>query len=296
MTVLDNFGERQDADRKDWGYYANLSIYEFAASWARGKRCLEIGCGTAYGANHLMQSGAASVLAIDKDESNISQLEQRFPAIRFIARDLDIEGLDVPAQSVDVVFSSNVFEHLAYPDPVLADANRALSKDGVAILAVPPIVLVGMLAMNAKNIFHINNIPTWAWVRKLQRYFHNVQSYRHWVRAEKLSSSDSIIRDNAELDDFVFTQVAEHEAKTITAIFVCVGPRKSPIATPVENEGCPPEWRAAKVEADARQEMVTDLKRELSSMRKWIEENRDAGTGAAFILDGVCRQLQFLSG
>ena len=197
---------------------------------------------------------------------------------------------------MDVVFSSNVFEHLAYPDPVLADASRALCEDGVAILAVPPILSVEMLARNAKNIFHVTNIPPWAWARKLQRYFHSVQNYRHWVRDENISSFDSINRDNPKLDDFVFTPVAEHESRPITAIFVCVDPRRPSIATPVEHEGCPPEWRAAKVEADARREMVTDLKRELSSMRNWIEENREAGTDTAFILDGVCRQLQYLCG
>ena len=292
-----NFGERQESGRHDWGYYAHLSIYAFAAEFVRGRRCLEIGCGTGYGAQYLeAEGGAASVVAIDKDESQIEELRTRFPTITFLPRDLDLDGLNVAAHSVDVVFSSNVFEHLAYPDPVLTAAASALAEDGVAIIAVPPIMTVGMLAENAKNVFHINNIPIWAWTAKLGRYFQSVQTYRHWVRADRIDDQGRILRDRPSLADFVFTEDDSCNPSTITAVFVCGGPRRPPLPPSAGPEGCPPEWRALKVEADARQEMVTDLRRELAAAAAWARENRQAGTDPTFILEGVCRQLEFLSG
>ena len=292
-----NFGERQESGRHDWGYYAHLSIYAFAAECVRGRRCLEIGCGTGYGAQYLeAEGGAASVVAIDKDESQMEELRARFPTITFLARDLDLGGLNVAADSVDVVFSSNVFEHLAYPDPVLAAASNALAKDGMAIIAVPPIMTVGMLAENAKNVFHINNLPTWAWTAKLGRYFQSVSTYRHWVRADRIDGQGAILRDRPSLADFVFTEDDSCNPSTITAVFVCHGPRRSPLPAAGEAETCPPEWRSLKVEADARQEMVTDLRRELAAAAAWARENTQAGTDPRFILEGVCRQLKFLSG
>jgi SAM-dependent methyltransferase len=42
-------------------YYAHLSLCEFCASFAPGARVLDAGCGTGYGAAHLLQRGATSV-------------------------------------------------------------------------------------------------------------------------------------------------------------------------------------------------------------------------------------------
>jgi len=296
MATRTHFGERQDAVTRDWGFFAHRSIYEFAAGFVRGKTCLEIGCGTGYGSQHLIASGAASLIAVDKDAAGLDALRKLHPAITFLARDLDLDGIDLPAGSVDVVFSSNVFEHLAYPDSVLVSAATALTDDGIAIIAVPPITSVGGLVENAKNIFHINNIPTWAWEAKLGRYFHEVRRYRHWVRPHKVAPLGAIIRDDPHPDDFTFTSETSREEETITAIFVAERPRRPPIAEPVVDEGCPAAWKAAKVEADARQAMVTRLKHEIADIGTWVAANRAQGTDRDFILDSVCRQLDFLCG
>ena len=296
MTTRGNFGERQEPRPHEWGFLAHQSIYEFAGGFVRGRRCLEIGCGTGYGSDLLVQSGAASLIAIDKDATELNTLRSRHPTITFLARDLDLDGIDLPPRSVDVVFSSNVFEHLAYPDNALASAAAALTDDGIAIIAVPPITTVGGLVENAKNIFHINNIPTWAWGAKLGRYFHEVRRYRHWVRPHKVAPSGAIIRDDPHPDDFMFTAETGREEETITAIFVAERPRRPPIAEPVVDEGCPAAWKAAKVEADARQALVTGLKRDIADIGTWVAANRAQGTDRDFILDSVCRQLEFLTG
>lgn len=220
----------------------------------------------------------------------------KHPGITFLSRDLDLDGLDLPAGSVDLVFSSNVFEHLAYPDSAIEAAASALTDDGIAIIAVPPITSVGALVENARNIFHINNIPTWAWAAKLGRYFHQVRRYRHWVRPERVSRSGAILRDDPRPDDFVFAAVEGHAAETITAIFVAEQPRRPPLARTAVEEGCPAEWKAAKVEADARQAALTDLKRQLVEIGTWAADNRQRGVDAGFIVDSVCRQLEFLTG
>jgi SAM-dependent methyltransferase len=296
MTTRGNFGERQEPRPHDWGFLAHQSIYEFAGGFVRGRRCLEIGCGTGYGSDLLVQSGASSLIAIDKDATELNTLQARHPAITFLARDLDLDGIDLPARSVDVVFSSNVFEHLAYPDSGLEAAAAALTDDGIAIIAVPPITSVGALAENACNIFHINNIPTWAWATKLGRYFHQVRSYRHWVRPERVCRSGAIIRDDPRPDDFIFIPDPDPAAETITAIFVAEQPRRPPLAPTLVEEGCPVDWKAAKVEADARQAVVTGLKRHIADVGNWVKDNRAQGTDSNFILDSVCRQLGFLCG
>lgn len=300
MTPTGNFGERQEAGTADWGYLAHRSIYEFAARHAPGQRCLDIGCGTGYGVEMFLRGGARAVVAIDKDEAGLGALRRRHPQAAFLARDLDLEGLALAPASVDFAFSSNVFEHLAYPDRVLADVATALVDDGIAVVAVPPVATVGMLAENAKNIFHIHNIPPWAWATKLRRYFHDVVAYRHWVRPERLAADGGIMREDPRGDDFVFEPAGEPAPgccpETITAIFVARGPRRPPLERSTRAEECPAEWRAAKVEADARQEMVVDLKRQMADVEAWATDNRVRGTDPAFIIESVCRQLRFLTG
>lgn len=295
MDAQGNFGERQDAAGRDWGYHAHLSIYRFAADFVRGRRCLEIGCGTGYGSRFLRDAGATSLVAIDKDAAVLTGLRARHPDIDFLARDIDLDGLGVPERSCDVVFASNVFEHLSYPHEALAAAATTLSEDGLAIIAVPPITSIGMLSENARNIFHVNNIPTWAWMAKLGRYFHAVRRYRHWVVPHRITASGGIDRTQAGPDDFTFSE-SEADEPTITAIFVAERPRRPVLAPLPDGEACPASWRAAKVEADARQRMVTDLKLQLAEIGAWAADNRSRGVDPDFIVDSVCRQLAFLTG
>jgi SAM-dependent methyltransferase len=291
-----NFGERQEAGRRDWGFHAHQSIYEFAAGFVAGRRCLEIGCGTGYGLRRLLEAGATEFVAIDKDAAVLESLRAALPDVDCRCRDLDIEGLGVAAGSCDLVFSSNVFEHLTDPDRIIAEASAALTDDGLAIIAVPPVTSVELLAANARNIFHVTNIPPRSWAAKLARGFHEVRQYRHWVVPRLITSTGDLDREAARQGDFTFATTEDHDIRTITAIFVARRPRRPPLAVPQADEGCPPAWRAAKVEADARQAMVMDLKRQLAEMETWARENRAGGIDPAVILDGICRQLAFLTG
>lgn len=291
-----NFGERQRADRPDWGFHAHMSIYRFAAAFVAGKRCLEIGCGTGYGSEHLLGAGPRCLVAIDKAEDVLAELRGRLPAIRFVRRDLDVEGVGLPGETFDVAFSSNVFEHLAYPDAVLEDLVSVLAPDASLLLAVPPVINPGMLAENAKNLYHINNIPPSAWVAKLGRFFHEVRVFRHWVVPERLDAAGEIVRTDPAPDDFVFTEIATPDVTTITSVFLALRPRETVLPADPEAERCPAAWRPRKVEADARQEMYATLLRQLEEIRTWAESNRAANVDREMIITAVCRQLAYLTG
>jgi SAM-dependent methyltransferase len=291
-----NFGERQRADRPDWGFFAHLSIYRFAAPLVAGKRCLEIGCGTGYGSAHLLEAGPERLVAMDKAADVLETLRVRLPTIEFVARDLDVEGIGLPAETFDFAFSSNVFEHLAYPDAVLEDLVSVLSPDACLFLAVPPVTTPGMLAENAKNLYHINNIPPCAWVAKLSRFFHEVKLFRHWVVPGKTDATGEIIREDPSPDDFVFTEESTPDFSTITSVFQAVRPRESVLPADPQAESCPESWRPRKVEADARQEMYSSLLGHLEEIRTWAESNRASNVDPQTIITAMCRQLAFITG
>lgn len=302
-----NYGERKESESRDWGYWAHLSIYKFASQYFKRGDFLEIGCGTGYGANWLFQQGVKSYTAIDKDQGTIEALKKLHPKINFFAIDLDLSPLPFEEKrKFDFLFSSNVFEHIAYIDPVIDQLRRILKKDAIAVIAIPPIITPGMLHENAKNLFHINNIPPWSWEKKLKRYFKDVEYFRHWVVPSKINLDGTINMNCPNLDDFVFTQDFDYLPSTITSVFLCKNPLEISIVCSGQ-EDWPIEWRGLKVSADARQSEFVRLSKELENandywknevddLYEWVINNEMRGTDKSEIICAIKNHLSMLLG
>src|SRR5262245_1537807 len=106
-------GERVTHLRPNDCYYAHLSIYAFAVPFARGAAVLDAGCGTGYGSHYLAERGATSVTAVDASAKAIDFCRRTFARDNLDFRVLDLEKLDgLPVRHYDLIFSSNVLEHL----------------------------------------------------------------------------------------------------------------------------------------------------------------------------------------
>jgi 2-polyprenyl-3-methyl-5-hydroxy-6-metoxy-1,4-benzoquinol methylase len=160
-------------------FVAHESLYQLAAPYAAGARVLDAGCGTGYGAAVFAGAGARSVLAIDCDPLSIWFARRHFshPAISF--RKADCELLVLPAQSLDLVFSSNVLEHLEHPETFLATASNALVTGGTAVFAVPPITTEAVLQENRGIHYHRSNLTLPEWAALLARFPWLVTLYHH---------------------------------------------------------------------------------------------------------------------
>lgn len=96
-------------------------------------RVLEIGGGTGFQARRLEMRGY-DICSIDLATSNYAaQLE-------FPVRQYDGRTIPFPNASFDVVFSSNVLEHVLDPDGLHAEAHRVLKPGGVCVHVVPTAV------------------------------------------------------------------------------------------------------------------------------------------------------------
>lgn len=95
-----------------------------------GPRVLDIGAGTGRQAALLKRRGYA-VVAVDLASSAYAA-ERVFPVVEY-------DGVNLPLDdaSVNVVFSSNVLEHVEHLDTLLAETRRILMKDGLAIHILP---------------------------------------------------------------------------------------------------------------------------------------------------------------
>ena len=95
-----------------------------------GRRILEFGAGTGQQARTLAESGF-DVVAIDLVSSNYAK-DRIFPITEYDGHRIPLED-----NSVDVVFSSNVLEHVENIDEILAELQRVLEPSGFALHIVP---------------------------------------------------------------------------------------------------------------------------------------------------------------
>ena len=164
-------------------------------------------------------------------------------------------GMPLPAGDgiFDLVFSSNVFEHVANVNGLAAECARVMAPDGLTVVAVPPICSAETMASDMTNAFHVHHIPPAAWAAKLQRFFTEVRCHAHtgagafaeWAQllAEWPLPPDQVTIREA---DFAFPETTPDamaaSGETITALFVCRG-RRVPPGPETLAERTPAAWQ-----------------------------------------------------
>lgn len=111
-------------------FIRKLELEHALSFFGSGKRVLEIGAGAGWQANLLARKGY-DVTAIDIPESNYSALRE-YNVIMY-------DGIHIPApdQSFDVIFSSNVLEHVSHLEDLQREMFRVLKPGGTAVHIMP---------------------------------------------------------------------------------------------------------------------------------------------------------------
>ncbi len=258
QVVLTNAGERMVVGNT-WSYWAHLSIYRFVLPIAQGGNVLDAGSGAGYGAAYLARHGA-KVRAVDAGEYAV-EYSRRLYADEGVAFDVVDLNKALPFDDCvfDLVFSSNVFEHVGNVDGLAAECARVMKSDGVVVIAVPPICTPKQMAEDIANRFHVHHIPPTAWHAKLKRFFVDVQCHAH-IHKGRFRGWDGFYEQVAlppELvtitdEDFEFPAIGAGEMLAldfnITAIFVCRG-RRLPFGPETLTERTPREWQESEVAA-----------------------------------------------
>jgi SAM-dependent methyltransferase len=118
-------------------YIMHAASYVFAETFCKGKRVLDFGCGSGYGSAKLADA-AAEVFAVDVSTDAIGYAREHYsrPNLRFEA--IEANGrLPLPDNSMDVITSFQVIEHVSDTSNYLSEVARVLTKDGIFILITP---------------------------------------------------------------------------------------------------------------------------------------------------------------
>ena len=111
--------------------------YVFAKKFVKGKKVVDIACGSGYGSNMLVRSGAKILYGIDNDKAAISYAKQKYKDgnIKFTLG--NAEKIPLRSNLADIIVSFETIEHLKYPKKFLKEIKRTLKPKGILILSTP---------------------------------------------------------------------------------------------------------------------------------------------------------------
>lgn len=118
-------------------YQEHINRYLFAANFVRGKRVLDIACGTGYGADFLARSEAFQVIGGDISVPALKYACRSYHSHNLVFIRLDATKLPFQDKSFDIIVSFETIEHLDNPREFLWECFRVLKKSGVLICSTP---------------------------------------------------------------------------------------------------------------------------------------------------------------
>jgi len=189
--------ERMDAtvevnaeDRRQF----HLDRYEFAATFAIGRRVLDCACGTGYGSALLATRGAAaSVIGIDLDEATIAYAARHHSRgnVRFVVADAGRLDM-VASESIDLVVSFETIEHVPDDRVMLGELRRVLRPGGRFVVSTPnnwPVEI---------SPFHVRTYDEAAFRAVLGGSFRVVAMYGQWPPSAGRSGRIGLLSDTGE--------------------------------------------------------------------------------------------------
>ena len=114
----------------------HFARYAFARRLVPGKRVLDAGTGSGYGAAELAQS-AKSVVGMDRSLTAIGSATEVYSLSNVMFAVADCESIPFQAGSFQAVIAFEVIEHLKGYQQFIAEAARVLTPDGIFCVSTP---------------------------------------------------------------------------------------------------------------------------------------------------------------
>ena len=102
----------------------------------RGRRVLDLGCGFGWFCRWALQAGAARVLGIDVSEKMLARARATTPDPAITYARADMEDLDLPADTFDVVYSSLALHYVENLSGLMSQTHRSLIPGGALVFSV----------------------------------------------------------------------------------------------------------------------------------------------------------------
>jgi SAM-dependent methyltransferase len=126
--------EEHHRERRDEGDFVFVPerIPLFVDAIGRGKRVLDLGCRSGALTRHFLEGN--SVVGLDVDAAALEKAQAL--GIEPVQADVE-EPLPFDGETFDAVVAGELFEHLQFPDALVAEIRRILRPGGVLVGSVP---------------------------------------------------------------------------------------------------------------------------------------------------------------
>jgi SAM-dependent methyltransferase len=148
--------------------------YEHAIEVATGKSLLDWGCNDGYGME-MMRAFAREIAGLDVAEQAIQAARRRLPELKNRIRLYDGFRTPFPTESVDVVTSFQVVEHVSEYEPYFSGVWRVLKRGGVGLFTTPNRNLRLEPGMKPWNPFHVREFNAQELEQLLRPWFSAVE-------------------------------------------------------------------------------------------------------------------------
>jgi SAM-dependent methyltransferase len=155
----------------------HVARYAFAARLAKGRRVLDAGCGSGYGAAKLAQ-GAREVLGIDVSQEAVDEARQQYKAANLRFECADCLAIPAADGSFDLVVAFEIIEHLKDWRGFLRQVRRVLASDGQFVVSTPNrLYYAEARAEPGPNPFHVHEFDYDEFRGELRGVFPHVTVY-----------------------------------------------------------------------------------------------------------------------
>lgn len=136
-----------------WGVHA--SRYLLAAPHVRGRRVLDVACGTGYGLT-MLRAEASAVFGIDADFTSAQKARRGAGGV--VQSVMVADGARLPCKDAafDAITSFETLEHLQERDAFLDELQRVLTPAGVCVLSTPNANYTEPIDGKPRNPFHLH--------------------------------------------------------------------------------------------------------------------------------------------
>ena len=151
---------------------AHIQRYEWVSPLIKNFHVLDAGCGTGYGTHYLANTGAASIIGIDKSFEAINFAKKYRKRKNLEYKVMDVCKTEFRENTFDAIISFEVLEHLSSinQEKFISETRKILKPKGVLYISCPNASL-----SEGINPYHLKELTKTEFEQLLQKYYKNVK-------------------------------------------------------------------------------------------------------------------------
>lgn len=209
-------------------FEAHRALYRFASTYALGRSCLDLGCGTGYGSEALAAAGAAEVRGVDSSSKAIAVARKRFGNSKVTFTVGDLTTYSTTPAKFDLAVAINVFVHVPEAAAAIRFQAGNLTSDGMLIASLPPILDGQTLDRHRALPRHRSNLYLWDWEDAFKSAFAELRLFRQVPPEGRLPRLADSAPASLRAEEYRFEELALadlYDVGSLAAVYVASSPK-----------------------------------------------------------------------